>query len=112
VRADVYRRLLRIASRVGRPGSLLSVGDSGGALLYLEAAMPPVSVIVALDLDDVADLHETLGTWLHEKSAEHREELRAASPLVAGIIARGQLDAASVQSCTVRTLDQHKRSTV
>lgn len=104
MRADVYRRLLRIASRVGRPGSLLSVGDSNGQLLYLEAAMQPVSIVVALDYDDVADLHATLGTWLHEQTAKHRGELREASPLVAGAIARGQIDAATVQLRTVRTV--------
>lgn len=104
MRADVYRRLLRIASRVGRPGSLLSVGDSAGALLYLEAAMQPVSVVVALDYDDVADLHETLGTWLQEKSGQRREELREPAPLVAGSIDRGRLDASTVQLRTVRAL--------
>lgn len=98
----VWRSLLRIASRRGRPGTLLQVGDSGGACLYLEVSMSPVSIVTALDVEDVRELRATLTTWLEERDAGgRRRELAEPVPLVAGRIARGQLDAGTVQLRTV-----------
>jgi len=99
----MLRSLLRIASRVGRPGTLLSLADSGGSLLYLEAAMHPVSVTVALHREDVAALAEACAGWLaeHDPAPFGRPD---PAPLIAGAVARGLADARStVQLRTVHT---------
>lgn len=58
--------LATIATRIGRPGALVRVGTSGGRLLYLEAAMTPVSVVAALERPDVLALRDALSAWLTE----------------------------------------------
>lgn len=102
----MLRNLLTIASRVGRPGTLLRVGDSTGRVLYLEAAMSPVSVIVGLERDDVKQLHAVLGSWLAERE-DTPPVRRGPAPLVAGRIGRAVQDAGTVQVRTVQPADQH-----
>jgi hypothetical protein len=97
------RELYALESRRGFPGTLLRIGDSTGALLFLELTTSPVVQVAALQLDDVADLHETLGEWLRERTAHPSP---APAPLVAGVIARGLADAGTVQSRTVHASDQ------
>src|SRR4051812_10460943 len=99
-----FRRLLNIASRIGRPGTLLSLGDSGGRLLYLEAAMQPVSVVVALEADDVRELAAACTEWLADHDRAHRPFTRPTpAPLVAGALSRSYLNAqgSTVQLRTV-----------
>jgi hypothetical protein len=93
----MFRTLLSIASRVGRPGTLLRLGDSDGRVLYLEAAMSPVSVVVGLERDDVRRLHATLSGWLAERE-DSPLPLRGPAPLVAGRIRRGLADASRVDA--------------
>lgn len=89
------RTLLELRARIGRPGVLLRFGDSGGRLLYLEARTGPESVAVALEESDVRRIADALTDWLTE-----RDETPPA-PLVAGRIAAGLADAATVQNCTL-----------
>lgn len=103
----LIRSLLRISSRVGVPGTLLSLGDAGGRVLYLEACMAPVSVVAGLDYDDARQLHEALSAWLREQDdREHPAPYGRPAPLIAGAIDRGRVDASTVQLCTVRGADQ------
>lgn len=67
----LLRTLATIRARHGRPGALIRVGTSGGRLLYLEAAMDPVSVVTALERLDVVALRNALDRWLAE-TAETR----------------------------------------
>lgn len=102
----MYRNLLRIASRVGKPGTLLSVGHAEGAHLYLEVGMGPVSVVACLEREDVAQLVAACSGWLGERDTlERAEHYRATdqipAPLVAGRIGAGLRDAVTVQHCTV-----------
>lgn len=101
----MFRELAKIASRVGRPGTLLRLGDAEGRILYLEAAMTPVSVIVGLERDDVRQLHAAMGAWLRDRD-EAPLPYRSPAPLVAGRIRAGLRDAATVQPCTVLAADQ------
>lgn len=107
------RRLLSIASRAGRPGTLLNVGDSGGRRLYLELVMEPVSIVAALDAVDVEQLHTTLAEWLRERDDVENPRpfpMPTGSPLVGGILGRVVADAGrarTVQVRTVHTADQH-----
>lgn len=107
------RRLLTIPSRVGRPGTLLSLGHSDGNLLYLEVAMSPVSVIAALTVADAEQLHGALAEWLRERAdTAHPEPIAPAvgTPLVGGLLGRVMSDAGrarTVQPCTVHSVDQH-----
>lgn len=94
----MFRELVKIASRVGRPGTLLRLGDSDGRLLYLEAAMSPVSVVVGLERDDVRRLHSSLGAWLAER--EDAPPVPRSGSLVAGRIGAGLREA----SRTARTV--------
>jgi hypothetical protein len=90
------RRLLTIRSRIGNPGTLVSLGHSGGSLLYLEAAMQPVSVVVALEVADVEQLHGALAEWLRERvDVVSPEPFRPAadSPLIGGLLGRVMADA-------------------
>jgi hypothetical protein len=109
------RRLLTIRSRRGNPGTLLSLGDAAGSLLYLEAAMEPVSVVVALEVDDVVELHAALAEWLRERadlSTGPAHTLPTGSPLVGGILGRVMADAGrsrTVQLRTVHAPDQQER---
>jgi hypothetical protein len=99
---SVLRRLLTITSRNGRPGTILTLQHGGGRHLYLEAAMPPMSIVLALEREDVEQLVAAAADWLVEQ-----DELRAlpAEPgpisLVAGAIARGSIGAGTVQLRTV-----------
>jgi hypothetical protein len=99
----MLRNLLRIASRVGRPGTLLTLGDAGGRVLYLEVAMSPVSVVAGLDYDDARQLHEALSVWLRDQDdRETPAPFGRPAPLVAGLIGRTLADAGTVQLRTVR----------
>jgi hypothetical protein len=103
----MLRNLLRIASRVGIPGTLLSLGDAGGRVLYLEVAMSPVSVTAGLDHADVLQLHAALASWLRDQAdRETPAPYGRPAPLVAGAIGRGRIDAGTVQLRTVGTADQ------
>ena len=99
----LFRELLRISSRVGSPGTLLQLGDADGRILYLQAAMSPVSVVVGLEDDDVRRLHAALGEWLAGRAGQQRP-----APLIAGRIRAGLADvsAGTVQLCTVREAAQ------
>jgi hypothetical protein len=87
----IFRELLNITSRIGRPGTLLRLGDAEGRVLYLEAAMNPVSVIVGLERDDVRRLRAACDSWLQER--EEPLPHRGPAPLVAGRIRAGLRDA-------------------
>lgn len=88
-----FRRLLTLASTRGRPGTVLSVGDSAGSTLFVELSMPPVTVVAALDAVAARELRDTLTEWLHDHAADPRAELRGPAPLVAGRIAASVTDA-------------------
>jgi hypothetical protein len=94
----MVRTLLELAARVGRPGVLLRLGDSGGRLLFLEARTGPELVAVALEREDVVRLVSACSRWLDERDGIPPPR---PAPLIAGRIARGVQDAATVQSCTV-----------
>jgi hypothetical protein len=99
---SLVRSLLRISSRVGVPGTLVSLGDAGGRVLYLEACMEPVSIVAGLDYDDARRLHEALSVWLRDQDdREAPVPFARPAPLVAGAIRRGQLEATTVQLRTV-----------
>lgn len=98
------RELYSLHSRRGFPGTLVRVGDSAGALLFVELRTSPIVQVAALDRADVAELHATLGEWLRE---ELPSPAPAVVPLVSGAIARGLTAAGTVQSRTVHTSDQH-----
>jgi hypothetical protein len=106
----MLRNLLRIASRVGMPGTLLSLGDAGGRVLYLSAEMNPLAVVVGMEHEDVLQLHDALSRWLREQAdreapAPFGRQLEPV-PLVAGAIGRGRIDASTVQLRTVGDADQ------
>jgi hypothetical protein len=97
----MLRRLLHITSRIGMPGTLLSLGDAGGRILYLSAEMSPVSVVVGLEHDDVLALHEACSSWLREQDdREHPEPFTRPAPLVAGALVRSITDARSTSGTT------------
>lgn len=104
------RNLLRIQSRVGVPGTLLSLGDAGGRVLYLSAEMNPVSVVAGLDYEDARQLHEALAGWLREQADREAPAPPRPAPfagvgasLVAGALGRLVADAgrSTVQLRTV-----------
>lgn len=92
-----FRTLLRIPTRRGLDGTLLTLSDvgEGSSLLFLGSQLDPVQIVAALEREDVEQLHAVLAEWLREG------EPAAPAPLVAGRIGRGQLDAATVQFRTV-----------
>jgi hypothetical protein len=95
------RELWTLESRRGFPGTLVRVGDSAGALLFLELSTAPVVQVAALAEDDVRELVASLDAWLRERESAP-SPAPGPVPLVGGAIARGRDDALrSVQSCTV-----------
>lgn len=97
------REIWTLHSRRGFPGTAVRVGDSAGSLLFVELSTSPVVQVAALDRNDVAELHATLGEWLADGLPSPAP---AVVPLVAGAISRGLAEAGTVQLCTVRTSDQ------
>lgn len=106
---NVFRELVRIASRVGFPGTLVRLGDAQGRLLYLEVSTSPMVQVAALELEDVRELYAAMGEWIRDRDEAplyvsgdgRRWEPAEDVPLVAGRISAGLQDARTVQLCTV-----------
>jgi hypothetical protein len=97
----LLRKLLTITSRNGRPGTLLTLQHGDGRHLYLTAAMPPVSIVLALEREDVEQLVAAAADWLVERDADYAGPRPAPSSLVGGVIGRALADAGTVQLRTV-----------
>jgi len=72
----MYRRRLELSAARGLPVATLTVGDSGGRLCYVTAALGPMAIAVPLDDVDVDQLVAALTDWRREREDAARPSSR------------------------------------
>jgi hypothetical protein len=78
----MLRKMLQLSARVGHPGAGLTVGDSDGRRLYVEARTHPLSVVVPLERDQVRQLVAVCQSWLAEREQTPTCAHRRSAPSV------------------------------
>lgn len=91
----MYRRRLELRAARGRPVATLTVGDSGGRLCYVTAALGAMAIAVPLEDDDVDQLVAALTSWRRDRDDDARpSSRRLCSPAqTAGVHTRGTAEA-------------------